>query len=74
MNNTTPVHQLPTSCHVCGTPVPQREGATRPDCWHDFTNAEALAQADAHDRRTTVTYSSGATTAEGHYVDTVIGR
>lgn len=65
---TVPVHKLPTSCHVCGTPVPKREGATRPDCWHDLTNAEAMAAADEHDRRTTVVYSSGASTAEAAYV------
>ncbi len=37
----TPIHLLPTSCHVCGSPVPNRETATRPDCWHDLTNDEA---------------------------------
>jgi hypothetical protein len=42
-------HLLPTSCHVCGTPT--REGATRPACAHDYTNAEASAAADEHDRR-----------------------
>ena len=57
-SNTTTTHHLPSSCHVCGTPVPNREGATRPDCWHDLTNAEAFAAADEHDRRTSVVYPS----------------
>lgn len=67
-STTTPTHQLPTSCHVCGTPVPRREGATRPDCWHDLTNAEAFAAADEHDRRAAFAYSNGATTPEGAFV------
>lgn len=68
----TPTHLLPTSCHVCGTPVPKREGATRPDCWHDLTNAEALAEAGEHDRRVRAAggpiYSSGARNPESAYV------
>lgn len=65
MTTTVPVHQLPTSCHVCGQPA---SSTGRPACAHDWTNAEALAQADEHDRRTTVVYSSGATTLEAAYV------
>lgn len=68
----TPIHLLPTSCHVCGTPVPKREGASRPDCWHDLTNAEALATAREHDRQVIAAggpvYSSGARSAEAAYV------
>lgn len=46
---TVPTHKLPSSCHVCGTPT--REGADRPACSHNFTNAEAFAAANEHDRR-----------------------
>lgn len=71
-------HQLPTSCHVCGAPVPPREGATRPDCWHDLTNAEALAEARDHDRRMVAAggpvYPSGARSPEAAYVDATRGR
>lgn len=78
---TTTVHQLPTSCHVCGTPAARnltcsdcgRSGApchrARPSCTHDLTNAEADAAAREHDRRTTVVYPSGATTPEGAYIE-----
>lgn len=66
-----PAHQLPTSCHVCGTVA----GDTgRPTCSHDWTNAEALAEALEHDRRTVVTYSGGQHTAEAAYVDETRGR
>lgn len=68
---TVPVHQRPTSCHVCGSAA---VGAGRPSCSHDYTNAEAFAQAAEHDRRTTVTYSSGARNAEANYVETTRGR
>lgn len=60
--NPTPVHQRPTSCHVCGTAP--RLGATRPDCSHDLTNAEAFAAADEHDRQVRL-----ARTPEAAYVD-----
>lgn len=63
-----PVHLLPSSCYVCGA----EEGITgRPACAHDWTNAEALAEATAHDARTTVTYSDGTTNPEAHYVASV---
>lgn len=52
-----PPHLLPSSCHVCGSVVPKREGATRPDCWHDLTNAEALAAAEELDRLTVIARS-----------------
>lgn len=66
-----PVHLLPSSCHVCGA----QEGITgRPACAHDWTNAEALADARAHDARTTVVYSSGETTPEGQFVAETRGR
>ena len=70
----TPVHRRPSSCHVCGAGVPAREGATRPDCWHDLTNAEADAAARDHDARTTVVYPGGQSTAEAAYVDSTRGR
>lgn len=70
----TPTHLLPTSCHVCGAPVPKREGATRPDCGHDLTNAEADHAAAEYDRRHRFAYSTGASNVEGHYVDQMIGR
>lgn len=63
-----PVHQLPTSCHVCGTAA----GATgRPSCAHNWTNAEALAEAREHDRRY---LAAGGRTAEARYVDETRGR
>lgn len=64
--NTIPVHQRPGSCHVCGAPASSDTG--RPACSHDWTNAEALADAREHDRRVTVRYSSGATSPEAAYV------
>lgn len=73
---TTPTHLLPTSCYVCGTPAP--EGATRPDCRHNYTNAEARAEAREHDRRVIAAggpvYSTGARSAEAAFVDEWIGR
>lgn len=63
-----PVHQRPSSCHVCGAEASAATG--RPTCSHDWTNAEALAQAREHDRRAVVT-SSG---AEAVYVDGTRGR
>lgn len=67
---TTPTHQLPTSCHVCGAPAAPATG--RPTCSHDWTNAEALAEAREHDRRVIAAggpvYSSGARNAEAAYV------
>lgn len=61
-----PVHQLPESCHVCGQHARTADG--RPACAHDLTNAEADAAAREHDARTTVRYSSGATTPDAAYV------
>lgn len=45
------VHQLPSSCHVCGSEAQPDTG--RPRCGHYLTNAEADAAAREHDRRTT---------------------
>lgn len=64
MADEIPVHRRPTSCHVCGAGVPNREGATRPDCWHDLTNAEADAAAAEHDRKTIVRNPEAAYVAE----------
>jgi hypothetical protein len=57
-----PVHQRPTSCHVCGS-APRAEGE-RPACSHDWTNAEAFAEARAHDARTVVRSQEAAYVAE----------
>lgn len=71
MNTTVPVHRRSTSCFVCGAPA---DSATeRPACPHDWTNAEALADALAHDLRSTVVYSSGATSPDTHFVLTTRG-
>lgn len=67
-----PAHQRPDSCHVCGSAATASTG--RPACAHDWTNAEAYAEADARDRRTTVTYSGGQHTAEAVFVDETRGR
>jgi uncharacterized Zn finger protein (UPF0148 family) len=48
-SHTLPVHQRPSSCYVCGTPAAETTG--RPSCAHDWTNAEALAEAREHDRQ-----------------------
>lgn len=57
-----PVHQRPTSCHVCGRAP--RDGEDRPACSHDWTNAEAFADADAHDARMVVRSPEAAYVAE----------
>jgi len=70
-----PVHKRPSSCHVCGAPaVPDWERGSRPDCAHDWTNAEAEAEANAHDARVRPVYPSGATSAEAAYVERTRGR
>lgn len=63
MSATLAIHQLPTSCYVCGGAP--RPGETRPSCEHNFTNAEAIAEADAIDARTPY-----AGVAEARYVRT----
>lgn len=61
---TTPVHQLPTSCHVCGSAEPHP-----PTPLHRFTtNAEVAAEAAAYDARVTHRYPDGTTNAAAHYV------
>lgn len=68
----TPMHKRPESCFVCGWP----EADHKPDSvWavkgHTFwSNADALAEARAADARTTVRYSTGATSPEAQYVET----
>jgi hypothetical protein len=54
----------PTRCFVCG-------GAKHADTpAHDYwSEADAMAEARAHDARTTVRYSDGSTTAEAAYVN-----
>lgn len=65
---TVPVHQRSTSCFVCGAAEPH------PPTGHTFwSNADALADALAHDLRTTPVYSSGATSADTHFVLTTRG-
>lgn len=57
-----PAHQRPENCHVCG-------GPEHDDTAHRFwSNADAMAEAAEHDRRTTVRYSNGEATPEGAYV------
>lgn len=75
-----PVHQLPTSCHVCGRPEADHEpritrSGSATGLGHPFwSNADADAAAAEHDRRMIAAggplYSSGARTAEAHYVAT----
>lgn len=65
-NDPTPPHKRPTSCHVCGRPP--LKGQQRPACGHDYTNAEARAEAAAYDARV-VTYDPAA-----KYVDDTRGR
>lgn len=65
---TVPVHQLPTSCHVCGAAAAD---TGRPACTHDWTNAEALAEATEHDRRY---LAAGGRTTEARYVEQTRGR
>ena len=60
--DTTPVHRRPSSCHVCGDGAKAETG--RPACAHDYTNAEADAQARAYDARATVRNTEAAYVAE----------
>jgi len=64
---TVPVHKRPTSCYVCG--AAPRDGESRPPCHHNFTNAEARAEAAQMDRFHRVLYPNGQRTPEGAYVE-----
>lgn len=77
--NTVPVHQRPDSCHVCGRPEAEHahpSGDTRRgygQIGHTFwSNADAMAEAREHDRRTTFVYSNGATTPEAAFVEAYV--
>ena len=62
-----PVHLLPTSCYVCGSP----EGTDHSgNATHDFwSNTDAAAHFAAEDARSRgPVYSDGTTTPEAHYV------
>jgi hypothetical protein len=72
-----PVHMRPESCHVCGGSEASHARTDRPGsgALHTFwSNADALAEAREHDRRTVVTYSGGQHSAEAVYVDETRGR
>lgn len=77
MTTPTPEHQRPEACHICGRPEAEHGHPSGDDrrgygqINHDFwSNADAFAAAAEYDRRTTVRYPSGATTAEAHAVET----
>lgn len=65
-STTTPPHLRTDHCFVCGQSK-HVDGTSRGG--HRFwSNADAQSEARATDRRTTVSYSSGATTPEAAYV------
>lgn len=75
--STIPQQQRPESCHVCGHPEDVHQHRSGDDrrgygqLGHTFwSNADAMAEARAHDRRTTVVYPDGTTSPEAHAVAT----